>query len=190
MSDRPPEIGTLPGLRLAWGVIGLIALALLVFVGVGIALPGTWTVERSRDIDAPVEAVFPLLADLEMWDRWTHWPELQGRSEGTLGGVGASRSWDDPGYGSGVLTLTAIDPNRQVGYEVSVDEGAIEIRGRLTLEPAGRGSRVTWREEGDFGWNPLLAYMALTMDRMQGTEMQKSLDRLEAVVLEADPPNR
>ncbi len=188
MSDGAPEVGSLPGLRLLWGVIGLIGGALVIFVVVGLLLPGTWSVERSRTISAPVESVFPLLADLQQWELWTHWPELRGRTDGPLSGAGATRSWDDPQYGSGVLTVTAVESDRLVSYEVSVDDGAIRISGRLALEGVPGGSRVTWTEEGDFGWNPLLAYMALTMDRMQGTELEKSLDRLAAAVRPSGRP--
>jgi len=35
-----------------------------------------------------------------------------------------------------------------------------------------------WRERGDFGWNPLLGYVARTMDRTQGAQMEAALARL------------
>ena len=37
------------------------------------------------------------------------------------------------------------------------------------------------------GWNPLLAYFALGMERMQGEELQKALDRL-VIALEGREP--
>lgn len=182
MSEQTPELRALPGLNLAWAIIGAIAFALLVFVGVGFALPGTWSVERTQTISAPADQVFPLLADLDAWERWTHWPELQGRTDGPSTGVGASRSWDDPNYGRGELTLRDVQPGREVSYDVNVDDGAIRISGGLSVVSDGARTTVTWREQGDFGWNPLLAYMALTMDRMQGGELEKSLIRLDSVV--------
>ena len=55
--------------------------------------------------------------------------------------------------------------------------------GDVTLSPAeGGGTRMEWQERGDFGWNPLLSFMALGMSRMQGEEMSKSLDALEALL--------
>ena len=187
MSDQAPELRALPGLNMAWAFIGLIAAALLVFVGVGFALPGTWAVERSQVISAPTDLVFPLLVDLEGWEQWTHWPELQGRTDGRSSGVGASRSWDDPNYGRGELTVTAVLTDQAVSYEVLIDGGGIQISGTMSITSVPGGSRVTWREEGDFGWNPLLAYMALRMDRMQGGELEKSLARLNRVVTGAAP---
>ena len=185
MSDSAPqEMRALPGLGFAWAIVGVIGFALLAFVGVGLALPGTWTVERSRDVNAPADSVFALLEDLDRWETWTHWPELRGRTDGAARGEGANRSWDDPNYGSGELTLTEVVPGEHVRYEVVVDGGDILIGGELRLERQAGSTRVLWREEGDFGWNPLLAYMALTMDRMQGSEMDKALDRLEEALRE------
>jgi hypothetical protein len=44
---------------------------------------------------------------------------------------------------------------------------------------------VTWREEGDLGWNPLMGYWALSMNRAQSQELAKGLDRLRSVALDA-----
>jgi hypothetical protein len=54
--------------------------------------------------------------------------------------------------------------------------------GRVELTPVSGGTEVAWTEEGDFGWNPLLSFMALGMERMQGDEMEKSLAELQRVV--------
>jgi hypothetical protein len=58
----------------------------------------------------------------------------------------------------------------------------METRGRIQLVEGAEGTTLTWREEGDFGWNPLLSYFALGMERMQGEELDKALDRLQKLV--------
>ena len=47
-----------------------------------------------------------------------------------------------------------------------MEEGSLETRGRIQLEDTPSGTNVRWSEEGAFGWNPLLAYFALGMDRI------------------------
>ena len=180
--ETDPRLGRLPGLGCLWAGIGGIGLALTAFLVVGLVLPGTWEVERTRTFEASPEALYDRLADLAEWEVWTHWPPLSSLEASGDTGIGASRSWDDPNYGAGTLTLSDLEPNRQVEYTVTVD-GSIHVFGRLTLTEAGPSrTHLSWRETGDFGRNPLLAYTALGMDRLQGQEMEKSFDRLARLV--------
>ncbi|MDH5761088.1 MAG: hypothetical protein OEZ65_16110, partial [Gemmatimonadota bacterium] len=49
------------------------AAALLLFLGVGALLPGTWEVERRSDMRAPPENVYPFLDGPGGWKEWTPW---------------------------------------------------------------------------------------------------------------------
>ena len=149
---------------------------------VGILLPGTVEVTRSVQIEAEPEAVFPLLNDLERWAEWTPWGEVESRLEGPPAGTGARRVWDDPGLGSGSLTLVGSRPPAGVDYEVVVEDGAIRFEGTISVAAGAGGSVVTWTERADLGWNPLLGWTALTMDESQGRQLRESLDRLKAEV--------
>ena len=164
------------------GFIGLMAFLLLAFIAGGFALPGSWSTERSRILRVPVEEVFPHLENLTLWREWSSMAQVEGTLSEPAAGVGASFAWDDPQWGEGVFRITAVTPLREVRYEVGVEDGSIQTSGHFTLRAGTAGTEVTWREEGDFGWNPLLAYFALGMDRMQGQELEKGLDRLEAIL--------
>ncbi|MBW3535753.1 MAG: SRPBCC family protein [Gemmatimonadetes bacterium] len=154
---------------------------MILFLGIGLALPGTWTAERSATLDAPPERVFAWVDAPAAWQSWTAWPDVALERAGPERGEGASVRWADDTWGEGVFTITASEPPRELRYEVRVQEGSMVTRGSLRLEPAGPGTRVTWRESGDFGWNPLMGYAALGMDRMQGAELEKGLARLDSV---------
>jgi len=80
--------------------------------------------------------------------------------------------------------------NVSVAYEVDIEGGSLTIRGRLTLEPEGDGTRIRWVEEGDFGWNPLLGFTARGMASSQGEAMKASLARLAEAVIgsTSEPP--
>jgi uncharacterized protein YndB with AHSA1/START domain len=170
-------------MNLIKGFIALIALALVAFVGLGLALDGTWQVTREVELSAPAEVVFPYVNELEGWDRWVPWDHVDDTWSGPSAGAGASRRWDDPQWGQGEWTLTESDPPRRVAYEVRVEGGSLVTRGEITVERVGSGgSRLAWTENGDFGWNPFLSYMALGMDRMQGREMEKNLAQLKTLV--------
>lgn len=168
--------------------ITAVALLLLVFVGVGLALPGTWEAHRTAVVPAGPEAVFGYLDSVDGWSAWAPFGAVEGDRSGPVRGPGASLRWDDPQWGRGEWVLTGAEADRAVTYEVSVEDGAMVTRGRIELTEADGGTRVDWLESGDFGWNPLLAFMALGMDRMQGREMEKGLDRLGQAVTGGPPP--
>ncbi len=166
---------------------GVLAALMVFFVLAGILLPGRFEVRRTAEIAAPPELVFPLLNDLSAWDRWTPWGEIDSRLEGPATGMGARRVWDDPQMGEGSLTIVASSPPASLRYLVEVEGGAIRFEGNFEVAPTAGGSRVTWTETADLGWNPLLGWTAGNMEESQGEQLEKSLERLREQA-ERPPP--
>jgi hypothetical protein len=165
-------------------VFGVLGLAGITFLGVGFLLAQPWTAEREIAIGAQPDQVFPYLDSLALWDEWTVWGDVASEFSGPGRGAGARRSWDDPQYGEGVFEIVESQAPRALRYEVLVEEGALRIHGRLVLEPddSGRGTRLHWSEEGDFGRNPLLGWVAGSMGRSQSQELDRSLARLKTLI--------
>ncbi len=168
--------------RIAGVVLGTIALLLFAVLAVGFLLPGGWEVERSARIDAPPEVVFPFVARAAAWEAWTPSPESGSENFGPEEGPGSGRRWDDEGYGQGEFVITATTRPHEVRYAVSVEDGAIRIEGILTLAANDGGTRIVWEERGDFGWNPLLGYLAGRMESLQGAQLEASLASLARLV--------
>lgn len=171
-----------PLLSAAWKILAALAAFLALLLGVGLALPGTWSAERERVIEAPPDSVFAHLDVLERWDRWSPWPDVEITRSGPSRGKGATMAWDDPFAGAGSFSIEESSAPDRLAYRVEVEGGSMVTRGVFRLSPASGGTRVRWREEGDFGWNPLMGYAALTMHRVQGAELERGLARLAAVV--------
>ena len=163
-------------------IFGVIGGLLLAFMTVGFWLPGTWSAQASIEVPLSPEAVYPLLVDLGRWDEWTQWGEVESTLSDPSFGSGAVRSWEDDQYGSGSVTITESHPSELVRYRVRIGERA-EVVGELKLEASTGGSLVTWREEGDFGRNPLMGYVARSMSDSQGRQLSESLDRLKEAVV-------
>ncbi len=174
MSASPFSFGT----RLA--AAGALVLGL--FLGVGILLPGTWTAEASLEIAATPEELMPLLDGPEGWRRWTAWPDSGLVSHGPARGAGSGISWNHPELGRGAFEIVEVEARRGVRYRVEVEGGAMLTAGTVRLEPSSRGTRVTWHEEGDFGWNPLMGYWSLVMSGVQTDELLKGLGHLREIV--------
>ncbi len=160
-------------------IVGAAAVLLVLFLVVGYLLPGRWSVERSHRIAAEPAEIFPYLNTVALWDAWTPWAEVEAEPVGPPAGVGAGREWNDPRYGQGSFRITGSDPDREVRYRVSVEEGSAVIRGRIRLDPEPQGTVVRWTEEGDFGGNPLLGWTALFVGDDQGRALEESLRRLD-----------
>lgn len=169
-------------MKILKGIISVLALGLLAFVGVGFLLSGEWSAERARVLEATPEVIFPYLEDLEQWKHWSSMAQVEGQLSAPSRGPGATLKWDDPQWGAGQFELLRVGPLQWVEYRVSVEDGSMETLGRIQLVEGADGTTLTWREEGHFGWNPLLSYFALGMERMQGEELDKALDRLQELV--------
>lgn len=166
-------------------VLGGAAALMLAFLGVGFVLPGSWEAGAETRLPVPPTDLRPYLESPEGWRTWTTWPDSALVRTGPDRGAGSAIAWDDPELGAGTFTLDDVGLDG-VDYTVEV-EGAggsvMRTRGTLELEPAGDATLVRWRERGDLGANPLMGYWALFMERAQGAEMRKSLDRLAEVVV-------
>ena len=161
-------------------VFGGIATVLVTLMLIGLLLPGSWSAEASIRIEATPTEVFPFLNDLSRWDGWTNWGDIESELSDPPRSVGASRSWDDPNFGSGSVTITSSVAPTLVRYEVEIEGGA-SVSGELRIEALGGASRVTWREEGDLGRNPLMGYVARTMPESQGAQLAEGLEKLRYI---------
>ena len=175
-------------MRLGAKIFGGLAAILLLYLGIGFFLPGTWHARAERTVQAMPEEVFPFLNSPSLWVRWNAMPESGSSFLGPEEGVGSGLEWDDPRYGSGSFQVKLSRPNRQVGYEVQIESGTLVIIGTVRLEPEGQGSRIVWEESGDFGRNPLLGYSARGMGRSQAQAMEASLDSLVVLLEEEGRP--
>ena len=174
-------------MKVATVVLGTGALLLLLFLGGGVLLPGTWRAQASLVIDAEAVAIFPYLATPSLWEEWT--PPMGDGVEltGARSGEGAGRRWSDPVYGSGGFRIERSEELARVEYRVEVEGGAIVVVGVLELSRHADGTVVQWREDGEVGWNPLLRYAALGMGESQSQQLAESLARLCALVEGAGP---
>jgi Polyketide cyclase / dehydrase and lipid transport len=169
-------------MRIFFRVFGSVAGVLIIFLTVGVLLPGTWSADSTVNLQVPPREVFPYLNDLARWDSWTPWGDVESTFDGVTAGVGARRSWDNPNLGSGSITITESVTDRLVRYRVVVGDGGLSVEGAFVLEPADDGSTVTWSEVGDFGWNPLMGYTVLTMPESQSVQLERGLTELKRLL--------
>jgi hypothetical protein len=138
-------------------------------------------------IEAGPDAVFPIVNRLSRWPEWTAWttnrdPSMVFDHQGAPEGVGAVQTWTSRKSGNGSLKITESEPGKHVRYELNFDHGKWISHGGIALERAGRGTLVTWHNEGNLGANPLARYFGLMMDRMMGPDFETGLHNLKTQV--------
>lgn len=168
--------------RILLFVAGLVVLLAVI----GLLLPAQSHVERSVVIDASVETVFPLVNNFHEFNRWSPWakrdPDTQYRYEGPDSGVGAKVIWasDNPQVGAGSQEIVESEPNSRVATALDFgDMGGAQAA--FTLEPKGRGVRVTWMFDVEHGMNPVNRYFGLMMNMWVGADYEAGLANLKAL---------
>ena len=169
-------------MRVLFRIFGSLAALLTLFLTIGLLLPGTWSANGSITLHVPPREVFPYINDLTLWDAWTPWADVESTFGGQTAGVGARRSWDHPSFGPGSITITESVTDRLVRYRVVVEDGALSVEGAFVLETAEEGTTIRWSETGDFGWNPLMGYTALTMPKAQSAQLERGLAELRGLL--------
>lgn len=82
-----------------------------------------FTVNRSINIDKPVEDVFSAIADFNTWKAWSPWlcqePEARVDIAGTPGSIGHEQRWAGERIGSGHMQLAKSNPNKKLEYDLN-----------------------------------------------------------------------
>lgn len=176
-------------------MIKKIVLALIICVvvalGVGFAISGDYEVTRSTTINATPDKIYPHIADLKEWPKWTAWnttnyPKMTTEYSGADSGVGAKSAWSDPENGDGNMEITAAEADELVEWNLDF-AGFPGSTGFAKLTGVEKQvTRVTYSMKGNMGSNPLMKLMGLNMDSMMGSEFDESLAGLKKLVEEGD----
>jgi len=155
----------------------------LLIIG-GLLLPSEIRVTRSIEIDVPPEQVFPLVNDLEAFNRWSPWAAVDSETKfelsGPESGVGARLSWssDNPEVGSGSQEIIHSKLPKQVDLRLDFgSQGGAEAS--FELEPLAAGTKITWSFGYQIGYDLIGRYMGLLMEGLVGKKYEEGLARLK-----------
>jgi hypothetical protein len=153
-------------------------------------MSNTYTVERTRHVEAPVRAVRERLVDLRRWETWSPWedldPDVRRTYGGASSGVGSWYEWDgNRKAGKGRMEIIGADD-----LAVHIDLQFVKpFRSHSTtsfeLRPDADGTRVTWSMVGPETGMTRVMGLFTSMDKMLGPDFEKGLARL-GIEAEAD----
>lgn len=168
--------------------IGAVMIAAIVFVLLlAAAKPNRFRVERSIEIAAPPEKIFPYFEDLRQQRLWSPWdqkdPAMKRTYAGPEKGVGSSYEWDgNREIGAGRQEIVSVTPHSKI--EASIDfyrPMRISNRIEYLLRPSGSGTRVSWAIYGPMPFMSRVMSVFMSMDKMIGGEFEKGLVQLKAL---------
>lgn len=141
---------------------------------------------RSTLIEAPLEVVQPLIADLHHWESWSPWQELDLAMRqayfGEPQGVGASMTWEgNKKAGSGRMTVVTAEADRvEIDIEFFKPWKATN-RSSFVLKPAGQTTTVDWTMSGEQNLLMKVMFRVLNMQKRIGADFERGLERLKSV---------
>lgn len=169
-----------------WMLVALLLLT-VTFIAGAYVLPDKIAVQRSTDIAATPDKVFPIVGDLKRGRDYSPWAEIDPNAQyefsGAEIGVGQKMSWRSthPDIGIGSMTVTEYQPDRRMAAALDLGEMG-QGTTYFDLTPEGNDTRVTWGFSAALQ-NPLERWMCalLDFDAVIGKDYEKGLAKLKSV---------
>ena len=160
-------------------------LAIVVILGLALAQPDSFKVQRSATIKAPPAKVMAYLDDFHQWPAWSPWekldPNMQRTFAGAASGRGAIYSWSgNDEVGQGRMEIVGSAPTRLDIKLDFIEPFASSNRTEFVLQPQGDATLVTWTMSGPSQFITKLMGVFYSMDKMVGKDFEKGLAQLKA----------
>src|SRR5215216_1873667 len=146
--------------------------------------PDAFQVQRSTDIPALPEKIFPLINDLHAHTTLSPFvkdPAMKRTHSGAPAGKGAVYEWHgNRQVGSGRIAITDSAPSSKVAMRLEMfrpfkADNIVEF----TLEPQGDPTRVTWAMRGQQPFMAKLMSTFINCDKMVGSQFEEGLAKLK-----------
>jgi uncharacterized protein YndB with AHSA1/START domain len=149
--------------------------------------PDHFRVARSKRIDAPPEAIYPLIEDFHRWASWSPYekvdPDMKRTFGGAKSGVGAEYAWEGnrkAGVGSMRITEASAPSRVVIALEFTKPFEASNVA-EFTLTPVGGSTEVTWAMDGRNNLPSKVMSIFVDMDELIGTDFATGLENLGSV---------
>ena len=170
-------------------VVAIVAAVLAVAIAAVLILaatkPNTFSVERSIDVKAPPDLIFPLINDFHQWVSWSPYenkdPAMKRSYSGAELGKGAVYGWDgNNNVGSGRMEILETSPPSKILIKLDFFkpfEG--HNTGEFTMLPQGDGTHLTWAMRGPAPFMSKLMQVFMNLDHMIGKDFEVGLANLK-----------
>ncbi len=175
---------------LTYIAVGLTVL-IAIFLIVAAMRPNSFRIERSIDIHAPADKIFPLINDYKHWGAWSPYenvdPAMRRTFSGAPSGKGSVYEWTgNKSIGHGRMEI--IDATSPSKIVIKLDffspfeaHNIAEFTMRPQDSATNATTHVTWAMHGPAPYMAKIMHMFFNMDRMVGGQFQQGLTSMKAV---------
>jgi uncharacterized protein YndB with AHSA1/START domain len=165
-------------------IIVMLAAAVLIYAT---TKPDTFSVQRSTNIKASPERIFPMINDFHGWVNWSPWEKMDSTLKrtysGSAQGQGAVYEWDGNNQvGTGRMEIVEAAPPSKVLIKLDVIkpfEG--HNIAKFTLEDKGDSTNITWAMYGTTPYPAKVMHVFFSMDSMVGPQFETGLANMKAL---------
>ena len=163
----------------------VLAIAILIVLGLASAKPDTFSVRRSAVLQAPAEAIFPLINNFHQWAKWSPWenkdPAMKRDYSGAESGKGAIYAWDgNKNVGSGRMEiLDASAPSKIVIKLDFFKPFEAHNTAEFTILPQDDATDVNWVMHGPAPFMSKVMQVFMNIDKMVGEDFEAGLANLK-----------
>jgi uncharacterized protein YndB with AHSA1/START domain len=169
----------------------LLALSIAGVLIVASMRPDTFRVQRSIDINAPADKIYPLINDYKHWASWSPYenvdPQMKRTFSGAPSGKGAIYEWNgNKNVGRGRMEIIDAVPSSKIGIKLDFfSPFEAHNIAEFTMLPKGEATNVTthvtWAMHGPVPFLAKIMHMIFSMDRMVGGQFEQGLANMKAV---------
>lgn len=170
-------------MKILKGILVVILAIIALFFIVAIFLPDSFRVQRSTEINKPVNEVYNYVADFNNFHDWNPWTKLEPDHKVEITGdsatIGQKYYWEGKIIGSGDMVFTEFNPYSKIKSDIhfyTPNEGEAKVD--WDFEPFDKGTKVTWSIYGDSDY-PFGRYMGLMMDGFLGASFEEGMKNLK-----------
>lgn len=161
----------------------LLSLILLLLLS-NFFLKGNATVQRSIEIERPLNQVFMKVANVSEWAKWDPWctsdSTISNTFPGAIYGLNAQRTWTSEESGIGSMTITAIELNKKIEFDLQFSAPfESEAKVIFTFEQIQGKTKVTWAMTQEFSF--FFRVFGLLVDKMIGPDFERGLQNLKSI---------
>ena len=166
----------------------IIAIVIIAFLVIASMRPSTFSLQRSINVNATPEKIFPHLNDFKNWGAWSPWekmdPELKRSFSGSASGKGAHYSWiGNKKVGEGNMEITRSVPSSNIELDLNFLKPfkASNVT-EFKITQNGNTSNVNWEMRGPLNLFMKIMHMFMNMDKMVGKDFEAGLANLKSIV--------
>ena len=168
-------------------ILIIVAILLAAILAFAATKPGTFRVERTKNIQAPADRIFGLINDFHRWDTWSPWekldPAMKKTFAGAANGKGALYEWaGNSKAGQGRMEIIGSSPFSRITIKLDfLKPFEAHNTAEFTLDTSGGSTNVTWATFGPQPYLTRIMCVFVSMDSLIGKDFEAGLANIKAI---------